>query len=147
MKAGLRYNFGGLHLRIQRIAQSQKNLGNNRRTSCSSDCHHYMVIFHYKSRAHAGKWTLPGGDGVRFTSHQFEMIRYPRGHGKVVHLIVKQNAGSGDHHLRTKGGVDRDRARDPVAFGVGDAEVGGVFFEAVVLPVGRRTVLHGRCSL
>ena len=90
---------------------------------------------------HAGERALAGGHGVCFRTDQAKGIGHAGLDGEVVHLVVEENAGAGDHDLRAEGRIDRGGAGDPVAVGVGHGEVRGVLLaEDIGRGVGRVAV-------
>ena len=85
------------------LSHSCDDLGSS---TCSSHCDDSAIIIHHHSGAHAGHGSL---------ARRYEVVLGRRniigagdvGGGKVVHLVVHDDAGAGGHELAAPDEVDR----------------------------------------
>jgi hypothetical protein len=84
---------------------------------------HQAVGLLDECRGHAGERTLAGRDRICIGAEEAKPIRYAWLGGEVVHLVVEHHADAWNHQSRAEEEIDRERARDAIAFGVDHREM------------------------
>src|SRR6266850_1749868 len=97
------------------IDDGEESLADDGGAASRADGEDRSAVFEHDGGTRAGEGALARARRICFGSDKTEVVGDSGLDGKVIHLIVHDDAGAGDNDFRTEGGVDSRGAGDPIA--------------------------------
>ncbi len=116
---------GGVFASKEDVQEGLEGACNDRGAARCTDAEDGLSVACDEGRGHTGERSFVGGDGVGCALDETESVGFSGVGGKVIHLVVEQDAGVLGDDLRTKSRVDGGGHGNCVSVGIDHADVRG----------------------
>ena len=146
VNSGLRERLVQRHVQVEPPDKCLDDLGDDGWSTGSAKSNHRLAISEDDSWTHARERTLPWRNRIRLGTDQAKKVGHARLNGKIVHLVIQQDACARDDDLRAERRVQCGRAGHPVALRVSRRKMRRVLAEKILHGGGRSARLSNHCD-